>query len=111
MSSNEDKCTVCGQSEEWHLAHKPRHRYSPLGGIDGPASLNKKQKETKVQQGMSADPALRLALVNAGVIGYAEILAAEEQLRSAARGGESVVIPIDSHPSRGSSSSEFPGSG
>lgn len=86
----EGHCGLCGRDEEWHKENKPRHPY-----LGNPSGLNNEPKpEGKVVKGSTGvDIALRMALVEAGVISYGQIVVSEERLRNAAGRGEVVVVP------------------
>lgn len=90
-----ERCRTCGQSAEWHKKHRPRHPFVGVGGEIGDLNKKEQQPKTSVMKGLSNDPALRVALVEAGVISYAQIMAAEEKLRDAAGRGQAIVIDTD----------------
>lgn len=58
-------------------------------------ALKRRQKEQdvpiRVVRGSGGDPALRLALINAGVISYQQLALAEEELRVAQATGQPAV--------------------
>lgn len=84
-----DVCGTCGQTRLWHKTNQTRHVFDAA-----PGSLNQKEKlrpaPAAVGVGMGGDPALRLALINAGVITYGQLATAEEELRGARNSGTPV---------------------
>lgn len=104
--SDEEVCDLCGHNLAWHNLNRPRHDFS--------GQLNVEEKKTKVVKGGSSDLALRIALVDAGVLSYESIALAEERLSHARESGEPIVFgnPDDrsSVPFDGGSASEDSGS-
>lgn len=84
-------CSICLRSEQWHRENPATaHPYSPEGGA---GKLNAKPKETsKIVSQLGGDPALRLALISAGVITYEDLARAEEALRGARDAGSPIVV-------------------
>lgn len=95
--TTENVCKICDNDEEWHRENNPRHSFVGKNSDGGMAQLGpRKEKEKtgakgKVEIGLPSDPALRIALVNAGVLTLADIYVAEEQLRTAGTHGRGVV--------------------
>lgn len=103
MDDSGDRCKICGQTRGWHMENKPHHTFVTEADDQGMAQLGprrektkdgekKKPGERKVRIGLPTDPALRVALVNKGILTMADIIAAEEELREAAEHGRGVVV-------------------
>lgn len=85
-----DRCYFCGNTREWHKNNFSRHRFSL-----NRAELNDTSRDQQASQTRSDDvithtrapfdPALRLALIEAGVITIQQLGDAEEKLRIVAK--------------------------
>lgn len=83
------KCKICNQTEEWHRKHKPKHAFTTDGQLheadydDGPLSPQK--------SGPPFDPALRMALIEKGILTPEEIDTAHKKLLAIQGTGGMVV--------------------
>jgi len=78
----------CGQDEDWHKENNTHHAFFEKSQSGGPGQLNdKEKKKVEVTKGFGGDPALRMALIDAGVLSYEQLALAEEKLRAAREGG------------------------
>lgn len=103
--TGDETCRTCGQTMDWHQANKPIHPFN--NGEAGATAFLGPRRDRDTRRGGSdasrasegpqrvvfpTDPALRVALINAGVITGEQIEAAEASLRVAmGLGGEQVV--------------------
>lgn len=98
MTTNEDdRCQTCGQTFGWHQAN-PQTRHPFNDGQDGATDFLKRRggrdpkrdrssdqgaSETPLIAGFAHDAVLRIALINRGILTPADLVVAEEQLRTA----------------------------
>src|ERR1041384_1215678 len=92
-----ERCQTCGQTGQWHKDHpETKHPYN--NGQDGSTDfLNTARRRDQARAAKSAqrgaegpeivspgnDPVLRIALINRGILTPADLVVAEEQLRTA----------------------------
>jgi hypothetical protein len=85
-----DKCYFCGNTREWHKNNFSRHRFSLNRAELHDGSRDQKASQTHSEPPITHtrtpfDPALRLALIEAGVITIQQLGDAEEKLRIVAK--------------------------
>jgi hypothetical protein len=91
MKSNaSDRCYFCGNTREWHNNNFARHRFSLNHAELNDTSRDQKSSQTRSDDAITHtrtpfDPALRLALIEAGVITIKQLGDAEEKLRIVAK--------------------------
>lgn len=80
-------CTTCGQNEQWHHDHKPRHAFTNPGEetrrVDQPAPTPTPR---------SGDPLLRLVLMKKGLICQDDFDVAERFLSVAQQLNRAVLV-------------------
>lgn len=84
----DDICRMCGRTREWHQTNFVRHPFTPAGTV---AELRDVTQDRKAIQdapdarithtSVPFDPALRLCLIENGVITIQQLGEAEEKLR------------------------------
>lgn len=90
MSNAADHCYFCGNTREWHKNNFARHRFSINHAELHDTSRDQKPPQTRSDAAITHtrtpfDPALRLALIEAGVITIQQLGDAEEKLRIVAK--------------------------
>lgn len=102
--SEEDICRTCGQPRSWHT-EETIHPFRDAGDIApdglGPKREKEKPRVTVEVRNFPTDPALRIALVNKGILTLADISAADNELREAAENGR--VVKVGEPQGQGSS--------
>ena len=85
-------CITCGQTEDWHRDHKPRHTFTTEAGTPLEETPSPAPPPTV---GGSGDPVLRLALLRAGVLTEENLSQATQWLQAARENGQAVLILPD----------------
>jgi len=84
-------CKMCSNTYGWHKDNNPRHPFVPLESNETmPLTKKDRQKQQKTvlqTREWPADPILRIALIDKGLLSMADIIAAEQKLREAADNG------------------------
>lgn len=91
-------CKMCGNTFAWHKEMKPRHPFMPKDSSERMPLAKKDQKEPKVKletREWPADPILRIALMDKGILTMADIIAAEQKLREAASNGGVIRLNVE----------------
>lgn len=82
--SDQDICSVCKQSREWHKEHHPRHAFQSEGGVieaAAPESSGGPSSNPPAPR-LPGDPILRALLIRKGLISAEELDAVEAELRA-----------------------------
>jgi hypothetical protein len=101
---SDETCSMCGKTLSWHVANSPRHPFNaPSRYLNEKDQLVADDPTPPPLQVMPAmvpfDPALRMALINAGVITPEQIEEAAKLLRTvSSMGGQSYEPPHFSPP-------------
>lgn len=86
-----ERCITCEKDREWHETHEVHHEFN--GSLTPrKKSRQKSEPEVLIPKGIDGDPALRLALISAGVITFEQLLVAERTLDNARVTGQPAVI-------------------
>lgn len=74
-------CSACGHTKQWHKDNRPRHMFRSVGQPGG--LIEKPEQGGQQRTELPADPVLRLALIERGVLSPDDLRAAEEKLKAA----------------------------
>ena len=80
-------CSTCGNTWGWHEENDPRHPFSTVNGPDALSIKDDNDHDGRVvPMTMPFDPALRMALMDAGVITTAMLDAADAKIKHLTKG-------------------------
>lgn len=95
-------CTLCKNDREWHRENNPRHPFTPPeGSLAFLGDGNKARQEAKerhpsrpvkVLQGLPSDPALRILLIEKGLVTQDELNDVERRIREAQANGSVIIV-------------------
>jgi hypothetical protein len=84
MTTENDRCTSCGRTREWHRENTPRHAFTTDNGpLRAPVDRTPDIVNGRGIRPTSTpfDPVLRMALIDAGIITTDQLDAAEKKIR------------------------------
>lgn len=84
-------CLVCNQDWDWHQAHKPRHKFITEEDLES----IQVEEPPKIEVSRAGDPALRMALIHAGVLTEQDLTQALEWINAAREHGKALVMLPD----------------
>lgn len=88
MTMESDRCSVCGNTRQWHKNNSPRHAFIEPGGNPEIKVMGEPEPSTEdsPQRGIRPmrtpfDPILRQALIDKGVLTIQDLEEAERKVR------------------------------
>jgi hypothetical protein len=96
-----DRCRMCNNDRQWHRENRPRHPFTPQDGSlaflgdrkkDQAKADHPSQSHVKVLPGLPSDPALRILMIELGLITQDQLTEVENRIRQAQTSGNIIIV-------------------